>query len=371
MLNSQAPLITILGSGVALGVYIPALLVDYQLKKQKINTEFIVLEKYYTTESQEKLSLHKKAYHKSFSIALMAHKMTRDIQYSLEHELIDTLLRSWENENRLNFIIWSGFWIPIIEKYRDRVAPQKLDIDLCRIDADISASFKIYKERNQDDNEIWLWNWEQKKIIYEIPVTNKPPISYSERINRFVIHGGGWGIGTYQSKIIELEERGILLDIVTYDVAQPFCKKEGNRYFMVDPEWLPWKANSNNQYEFPPFGEIKNLTNTDFKNKEEYHELYDVISQSKAIISKPGGGTLIDSLASATPVILLEPYGYAEQRNSDLWEYLGYGISYSKWQEMNYDFQILEVLHQNLLTRASTTINYPQNYAEKIKNRLS
>jgi hypothetical protein len=372
MLNSENQTITILCSGVALGVYIPALLVNYQLRRHKLNTEVIVLENYYTSESKEKLEFHKKAYHNNFSIALMAHKMTRDIQFSLDQELINSLLQNWEEENRRYFIIWSGFWMPIIEIYRNRVAPQKLNIDLCRIDADISASFKIYKERHQDDNEVWLWNWEQKKLIYEIPVTNQPSLPYGERVNRFVIHGGGWGIGTYQSKVPELEEKGILLDIVAYNIADTVRKKDGNRYFMVDPEWSPWKVNQNNQHEFPPFGEIgSNLIQTDFKNKEEYHELYDVIRQSRAIISKPGGGTLIDSLASATPVILLDPYGYAEQRNSDLWEYLGYGITYNKWQKMDYDTQIIEVLHRNLLTRANTTLNYSQILAKKIQRLIS
>lgn len=152
-------------------------------------------------------------------MALMAQKMTKDIQTSLDSELVNTLLTNWQTENRLDFIVWSGFWIPIIEKYRKRVASQKINVDVCRIDAEISASFK-YKERNQDHTEIWLWNKEQRKLIYEIPVTNKPPIPYGERGDRFVIHGGDWGIGTYKSKITEFEEREILLDIVAYNVQE-------------------------------------------------------------------------------------------------------------------------------------------------------
>ncbi len=92
------------------------------------------------------------------------------------------------------------------------------------------------------------------------------------------------------------------------------AKKLGYRYFMVDSEWSPWNKNQNNQHEYPPFGEIIDFNKKSFRNKEEYHEFYDLVKQSKAIISKPGGGTLIDSLASATPIILLDPYGYAEQK---------------------------------------------------------
>ena len=367
MFNSESQTVTILCSGVALGVYIPALLVNYQLRKHRIKTEVIVLENYYTPQSKDKLNDHKQAYHKNFSMALMAHKMTRDMQTSLDSELVNNLLTNWQAENRLDFIVWSGFWMPIIEKYRNRVAPQKINVDICRIDAEISASFK-YKDRNQDHTEIWLWNKEQKKLIYEIPVTNKHPIPYGKRGDRFVIHGGGWGIGTYKSKITELEEREILLDIVAYNVQENTREKTQNKYFMVDPNWLPWHKNKNNEHEFPPFGEVDNKT--EFKNKKEYHELFDVIRQSKAIISKPGGGTLIDSLASATPIILLEPYGYAEQSNADIWKYLGYGISYESWKEINYDYHILEILHKNILNRNRQTINYSQNYAKILKTRV-
>ena len=135
---------------------------------------------------------------------------------------------------------------------------------------------------------------------------------------------------------------------------------------MVDPNWSPWLQSPDNQPEFPPFGEINNSPS--FDNRAEYHELFDLNRHSKAIISKPGGGTLIDSLASATPMILLEPYGYAEQGNADIWEYLGYGIAYDKWKELNYDREILEQLHQNILNRSQPTLNYADTYAENFRS---
>jgi hypothetical protein len=367
MIDRESPIITILCSGVALGVYIPALLLDYQLQHHQLKTEVVILEHLYPPENQQKLKDHKRAYHQNFSIALMAHKMTRDIQVSLDDELVDSLLSTWESEHRLNFIVWSGFWMPIVEQYRNRVAPRQVNVDLCRIDADISATFKNYTELNEHDREIWLWHWAQKELVYELPVTNEPPIPYGDRADRFVIHGGGWGIGTYDRKIAQLTAREISLDIVAYEVAESIQKAPQHRYFMVDPNWSPWLQNKHHRPEFPPFGEVDNQPT--FKNRPEYHELFDVIRHSKAIISKPGGGTLIDSLASATPIILLEPYGYAEQSNADIWEYLGYGISYDRWQDLNYDLDMLEQLHENILNRDRSTINYAQNYAEQLRQR--
>lgn len=365
--DRSSPTVTILCSGVALGVYIPALLLNYQLQQHQLQTDVVILEHLYTPESQQKLKNHRQAYHKNFSMALMGHKMTRDIQVSLDDRLIENLLNTWEDENRRDFIVWSGFWMPLIEKYRNRVAPTVINVDICRIDAEISATFKTYADLNQHDTEIWLWNWEQRKLVYELPVTTQAPIPYQDRANRFVIHGGGWGIGTYGSKISELEQRNISLDIVAYEIDETTQPHPNHRYFMIDPNWFAWLQDRHDQPEFPPFGEVKNPV--DFKNKPEYHELFDRIRNSKAIISKPGGGTLIDSLSAATPIILLEPYGYAEESNAALWEYLGYGISYDRWQELDYDLEIIEQLHQNILSRNRTEINYAQSYAERFRQR--
>jgi UDP-N-acetylglucosamine:LPS N-acetylglucosamine transferase len=101
----------------------------------------------------------------------------------------------------------------------------------------------------------------------------------------------------------------------------------------------------------------------------EYHSLYDVIRFNQAIISKPGGCTLIDSLASATPVILLEPYGYAEVRNSEIWQRLGYGISYPDWQASGYSMEVLARLQNNLLNRAQRGIDYPTAFANNLHQK--
>ncbi len=66
-------------------------------------------------------------------------------------------------------------------------------------------------------------------------------------------------------------------------------------------------------------------------------------------MSKPGGGTLLDSLWSATPAVLLEPFGAHEQRNADLWIQLGYGISFEDWQNQGFAPEVLQELHEALL----------------------
>jgi len=355
-------LVTILCSGVALGVYIPALLLNYQLKTNGLKTDVIVLESLYSDEKKRKILENKKAFHNNFSVAKIGHKIAGDITQNIDHNLLKELFDNWKSGNREKFIIFSGFWIPIIDAYRNIIAPKVIQVDLVHMDAELSASWRSYKSDASQYNHIWLYSWENKKILHEIRVTDLQQIPYEERENRLVIHGGGWGMGTYQDYIKELEQAGIGLDIVTYNWEETKKDINNGKFYMVDPSWCSWIKNKEGHYEFPPFGEVKGNQLSIMSNKE-YHGIFDTIRKSKAIVSKPGGATLLDSLASATPIIMLEPLAKYEQANADLWEYLGFGIPYEKWAQSNFSFNLLHKLHSNLIAAKSKLIDYGGKYA--------
>jgi hypothetical protein len=292
--------------------------------------------------------------------------MVRDVQDCLDADRVQVLLRRWLYERRRHFIVWSGFWLPVLESYRQMAGGDSLCVDHCRIDAEISASFKIYPDLKAG-NEIWLWNWQDKKIVHEIPVTDAEAVPFDERRDRLVVHGGGWGIGTYRSRLLELEQSGFSLDIVIHNRNEAIPARANSRFFMMDPDWHPWVRSDAGDHVFPSIGQVGDSVASEYRRGETFHELYDVIRRSKAIVSKPGGCTLIDSLSSATPVVLLEPYGYAEQSNARIWEHLGFGISYPDWQRTGYDPAVLEILHTNIMTRSPRGTNYPRAYADRLR----
>jgi UDP-N-acetylglucosamine:LPS N-acetylglucosamine transferase len=76
-----------------------------------------------------------------------------------------------------------------------------------------------------------------------------------------------------------------------------------------------------------------------------------------AVVSKPGGGTLLDSLAAATPVVLLPPWGEPEAKNGALWEELGFGIDVERWRKTGFDHHVLEDLHHRLLMAGGQDID--------------
>jgi hypothetical protein len=331
----------------------------------RLHPEVEVLEAYYTADSQQRHLAHKQACHDNFALALMAHRLARGVEECLDPTKVDELLQRWAAEERTDFMVWSGFWLPVLERYR-RLIDARLYVDCCRIDAEVSASFRVHQDLATDATEVWLWSWAEKKTRFEIPVTDRPPMAFAERDHRLVVHGGGWGLGSYRSKLAELERTSWACDVVVHEPAETAPSRQNDRYFMVDPGWRPWRRSSDREHTFPPFGEVGSTC-----AGGEGHALFELIRRSKAIVSKPGGGTLIDSLSSATPVVILEPYGYAEASNAALWEHLGFGISYSRWRDTGWDEAVLGTLQQNLLGRARNGPDYPRDYVERIQRRRS
>jgi UDP-N-acetylglucosamine:LPS N-acetylglucosamine transferase len=365
-------IVTVLCSGFGLGLYIPGLLVRRRLQEKNTSTQVEVFENLITKDKRDAIQRSRKAYHGNFAVALMSARMPMDIRQSIDYGLIDKLLETWVKENRRDFIILSGHWLHVLDEYRSRIKPETVNAEILYVDCDLPPSWKSiqqYKpDYNLNYNEAWLYDFENRKIQFQIPISNEEPIPLMERPQRFIIHGGGWGMGTYQGKIPELQEKGFSLDIVLYEIQEAARKKAGDRCFMVDPSWRAWIENQNGSYEFPPLAEIITGQDPIFKNKDEYHDLFDVTKKTRAIIGKPGAGTLMDSLSSATPMIMLEPFGVHEQKNTMFWEDLGYGITYNTWKESNFSMEILRELHENLVKGRKAALDYTESY--KLRNSL-
>ena len=359
------PAVTILASAVGLGLYIPALLVERSLRRRQVDVEIEVIEGYYTPAYQRAHAAHRNAHHANFALAQLAHRMARGVEHCLDGERTRALLERWLHHGRRHFMVWAGFWLPIIERYRRMLRGGPLHVDHCRIDAVVSASFKVHRDLDDRGNEVWLWNSAQRRIVHEIPVTAAPPVPFGARADRLVVHGGGWGIGTYRAIVPELADARYALDVVVHDPGEAAGLRSGDRAFMLDPGWRPWQRNAGEEPAFPPMGVVADRSIAACPGNADYHPMHDVIRASRAIVSKPGGCTLIDSLAAATPIVLLEPYGYAEQSNARLWEQLGFGIPYAAWRETGCDAAVLERLHANIVARVRG-VDYPRAYAQRL-----
>lgn len=360
--------VTILCSGFGLGFYIIGLLLDRGFRRKGVSSEVLVFESLMTEDKIEKVKCSKRVYHNNFSAALMSTRMLLDTRQSLDSKVVDNLVESWRREGRTNFIVLSGHWIHIIQRYRE-IASERVNIDIIYTDSDYAPSWKsvkaLYQDYNRDCDEVWLFDSVNKSVDYQIPISDLPCKPFSKRSDRYIIHGGGWGMGTYRERIRDLEQYGVHLDIIGYEPEEAEDRKEGNRYFVNDPSWVAWDSCNGEAYEFPPLAQVGRNGELNYRNNFEYHVMFDLVREARAIISKTGGGTLVDSLASATPIVMLEPFGDHEQKNAELWEYLGFGIPFEKWREAGFSGEMLEDMHLNLLRKRKECLDYTDYYTKK------
>lgn len=349
--------ITVLSAYTGLGVYVPSLLVAKKLAgKAKIS--FLMLEDLYEQDKKDKIKDTITAFQANFKTALMAQRMSKNVTAGIDKQKAERLLLKWEEEKIRKIVVFSGFWMPIVYEYQKRVADKGeiLAADLVFLDADVPVSWKknLQKERHGEHfTEIRLFDIEKGIQPMRLEITPREPVVFEKRENRMLLHGGGWSIGTYKDVIPELQEAEILLSIAgprsVYSNNPGATQTMKDRFFSGNPNWEPWIKNEHGEYIFPPLYEITGGIEIPVYSQGDYHPFFELVSQVKGTISKPGGAGLIDSFSAATPIIFLEPYGESEKNNAAFWQDRGFGISYKEWKTSGFSQEILKKLHRNIL----------------------
>lgn len=357
------PSVTILNAGPGMGFYVPGVIMAKQLKEAGIPTFIHVFENFYKGDKKNIIPKMKSKFHKNFSFALMGQNMATDPSSALDEEMVTVLLDTWIKEKRQHFVLFSGFWLSILNRFLEISDNADIKIDLCHLDADYSVSWKMYNCTKSSANTVWFHSWEKQKINYYMNVDGLSPLPFNERNNNLVIHGGGWGLGDYEAKGEELTTTDFNLSVIVYEKRDLEKANAKFDFYFLDPEWNIWDQ-ENDQHNFPPLFRIDRKNQNQMKrlDNSQFSPLYEIVRKSKAIISKPGAGTLIDSLSSATPIIILEPYGNSENKNGLLWIKHGLGMSFDDWRKTSFSLEALEKMHQNLLNIRTDTKNYITSY---------
>jgi len=346
----------ILCSGVALGVYIPGLYIHRDLKSIGKVSEVFVLETLLTVEKQSRIKDHKKAFHEHFRVALAGQKIPVDICQSIDQDKFAALYRYWNVNGYDYFILLSGFWLPLVEQYKKSIPSIK--IECLHIDSTVSPSWK--NVGLDDQFHSWLLKEDEGRVICQLDIAKMPVIPFVHRNDALLLHGGGWGMGTYQTKIPALLNTSYHLNIVAYYESDMSVYSDQVTYLRILPNWEPWHTNVAGKYGFPKIG------NDLLTENPNYPGLFNITRSVKAVVSKPGGSTLHDSLESATPVVFLEGFGMHEEKNAKLWQHLGFGISFSKWEQTGFDVRVLNELHDNLIDVQGSYPKYMDGLMERI-----
>jgi hypothetical protein len=342
--------LTVLTSAVGLGAYVAALLHHALLRNAGYRVDVEVVEGWFTDHHIERHLMHQKAFHRDFRLALAGRRMAGSVEGRLDDERVNRLLTAWRGDGRARFFVWSGYWLPVLERYAACMTDARIELDFCFTDAIESDSFRVHHEpAGVLRREVWLWNWRRRALGRRLSVPAGAPLPFAERSRRVVAHGGGWGLGTYIDVLAELSRAGYALDVL--GPGSPDWEGRGphDRRYVSDPEWHPWVRNAAGDLTFPPLGEVRPDGEVRYRSELRFPVAHVNVREAMAVVSKPGGGTLLDSLAAATPIVLLTPWGEPEAKNGALWEELGFGIDFQRWRKTGFDHRVLEDLHHRLL----------------------
>ncbi len=361
-MSRSAPVTTILCAGPGLGFYVPGILMQRKLQEGGIPAVTEVFEGYLQTDRRNNVAKAKQSFHRNFSFALMGQNLAKDPSPFLDRKAVSELIDTWRQQRRRHFLVFSGFWIPVLERYRLVCQEEELRISLCHVDAANSTSWSLFDTSASYFQHHWFNDWENRAINFHINIDDAAVLPFSQRADRYIIHGGGWGMGTYRQKIAELNAAGLALDIIAYEKADLETVHTGNDYYILDPEWRTWDRNRDGTHSFPPLAAMERGKAESFQTGQAYPPIYDLVKRNKAIISKPGAGTLMDSLSSETPLVYLEPFGSYEAKNAALWQHSGLGLPYDEWKSNGFDPALLEPMAERLAEIRQSSQNFVTVY---------
>ena len=312
----------ILGSGIALGVYVPALSLKKQLEALGHPADFFCLEDLYR-DKESVMEETKRSFHHDFRLARISYRMPVRNRTAVDPEAESAFLADLSEKKYDAVITFSGFFSEILKRLSEECPHYQGRIHAVHMDVVPSlswkgADFSVLKE-------IWLYRLEDRKLFCRLD----RPEEETEKERRILVHGGGWGIGDYQSKIRRLNELGIPLDIIVYYPEEAAAIDAMNDCYLLDPSW---KAEGGND-EFPKLLKYEGNEWREFADRRRINPLRTLIEKDCAVLSKPGGGTIADSLATGTPLLFAEELASYEKENRTMWELCGYGMGFDRFLE--------------------------------------
>jgi len=333
--------IKILTSAIGFGGYIPAVIVGKQLSSRGIRTSVYVIEKFLSEEKKEVFRESRVEFRNNNRIAYLASQLPIDYNAKFEIGAMEKLFDQWKHEGASTFLCFSGLWLDVMAAYQDRFG--KIDVYCCRMDATESSTWKD-RRTEMIRETFFFFDVKKTKINYLLTLPSLVTKPFSSRENSVVIHGGGWGLGNYIHKSNAITSTSFTKKLFIFEKSEFLPDNNNTSFYLNNPNWDPIAEDSG----FPPLGQMISHDVINYIESDEYHAALQVINDSKAIISKPGGMSLLDSIITETPLVYLETAGINEEGNKKLLESLDLGISFGRWADIGFDKEILNKLNRNL-----------------------
>lgn len=344
--------IKILTSAMGLGTYIPALHISEYLNEHNYFAEVEVFEEFLDESTLDTYTKTKAMFQSSYKAAVLGHKLAaKKLNFLLNDTTMSSIIKKWTEDSVDTFIILSGNWTSIVSQYMDSFP--KVKAIIVHMDAGVAPSFNNFSNQNTKFTEIWPIDEKGVNYIVDNHFDEIIKTYPKKEQDKFFLHGGGWGMGTYKDKLEELVERLPNPMITTINDKKEYQQDKNIEYYMIDPNWKPWIKNISNALDYPHMQKVTN--DIEIIENDHSNGLYHLYHSCCGIISKPGGGTLMDSLITSTPIIFLEPIAGHEKVNETVWADLGFGLPYESWIQSDNPIKILLMMKEKLQICKSNT----------------
>lgn len=332
--------IAILTACMGLGTYNPALHLRDELIKDDINSKIFLYENFIIKEKRENIIKYQNAFHKDLRLAIAGHKLMGKIN---DVDNIDEIAKCLflEISGKYDVIaVLSGNWVDILCRIENKY-DFHIPIVFIHLDCEKAPSWqnKIAYPKNLQE-EIWLLGKTNNKAKYYLYNNN----STNRRVEKVFLYGGGWGMGNYLDYIEELSQF-FLLDVLLHSI-EDIVRYQNNNYYMFPDTWNAWDVDDSGDY-FVPKLNCCYFENESLKVSNQTRE-YNFFEKNLCVVSKPGGGSILDSVSNGTPIVFLEPISKHEMANAYYYIKEGLSINISEWKKSNYSTNIINTLKCSL-----------------------
>jgi hypothetical protein len=356
-------MIEILCSGVSLGHYVPGLLVRDRLLALGVAARVRVFEQLLEGARRDRIEETRRAYRASLRVATTAQRLAGALTPAAEPAAADALLEEW-SAARPHLLVVSGYWLPLVRRWvAGAPAERRARVELFHVDTTESPGWRAQAIAGGELARSWWCDAAAAGdgdpaacLRFQIPA--EPPAAAREP--RVLVHGGGWGIGDYRDAVAALVDAGLGVDLVAYEEADLAALRPGVRGVLLDPAWRPWAGD---HADYPPLAVVGAPA---AEVPPGGHRLLSFVARALAVVSKPGGATLIDSLAAATPIAFVTAFGAHEAANAALWCRLGGGVAFAAWRAQGFDRAVVERGRQALAALRARTPSYPDALARRL-----
>src|SRR6478672_6340340 len=186
----------ILCASVGFGTYTPAVQLYRHLCAQRQPVSIEVLECLFSPEKLSQIKAARLRFQNDFRFALAARK-TLNLHSPADCVDIDkrsVLLNRWKQAGETRFILFSGFWLPLLKEYQEST-DGRIAADCVQMEVVLSPSWRAHlKDYPFPIRLVWFYSSSQGGVVQTLlPVSATP----ARRKRGLVLHGGGWQLGDY------------------------------------------------------------------------------------------------------------------------------------------------------------------------------